>query len=130
MLGLRAKGFGHPLHFIGVVDRVAAILVVPGRGEASSGFFESVVGLGGVPTRAMKGLCQLGDLKRATGLQALVDRPWIAAGRRDQFCFAQVFHVIVPPAVDKHRRASPPPSEQVQPYYRKVYGGSVLVGLT
>ncbi len=90
LLGLRAKGFRHPLHLGGVVDRIVAVLMVPCLAEAFPGVCEGVVRFGSVSTGAVKGLRQLRDLKRLAGLQALVDRPRVATRRGDQLWFAQV----------------------------------------
>jgi hypothetical protein len=76
--------------------------MVPGRGEPLARVLEGVVGFGGVPTGTMESLRQLGYLKRAARLQALVDRPRIAAGRRDQFRFGEV--------VPRHGTASSRPT--------------------
>jgi hypothetical protein len=75
---------GHALHLGGIVDRMIAILVVPGRVEAATRFDECVAGLGGASARSVKRLGQVGNLGRATNLQALIDRPWVPAGLRDE----------------------------------------------
>nr|WP_245845301.1 hypothetical protein [Mycobacterium arosiense] len=93
LLGLRAKRFGGALHLSGFVDRAGAVLMIPGGVEALLRLRESVIGLGGVPTRPMEGLRQTCDLGRATGLQGSVYRPRVAAGRRDQLRDAEMLQL-------------------------------------
>ncbi|CFR82279.1 Uncharacterised protein [Mycobacterium tuberculosis] len=81
---LHTQRRGHALHFGGVVDRVLAVFSIPGRFEAATGFLEGRVGLGGASTRRVKRLRQLGNLGRPTRVQAVLDRPGIAAGLGDQ----------------------------------------------
>lgn len=64
--------------------RVLAVFSIPGRFEAATGFLEGRVGLGGASTRRVKRLRQLGNLGRPTRVQAVLDRPGIAAGLGDQ----------------------------------------------
>nr|WP_276807200.1 hypothetical protein [Mycobacterium nebraskense] len=82
--GLGTERLGGALDFIGVVDRVVAILMVPGRIEAVAGLLECVVGLRGGPARGMKRRGQTGDLRRVARLQAPIDLPRVAAGEGDQ----------------------------------------------
>ncbi|CAM3517922.1 hypothetical protein MYCO108962_23855 [Mycobacterium colombiense] len=87
---LRPKRFRHPLHLVGVVDRMAAVPMVPRGFEAGAGLLEGVVGLGRASPRPQKRPGQIGDLQRAAGLQALVDRPRVATGCGDQRRDAEV----------------------------------------
>lgn len=89
LLRLRAKGFDEALHFGGIIDRVVAVLVIPGRVEAFPGLLKCVIGFGRVASGSVKSLSEAGYLRGAAGLKALVDRPRIAAGFRDQLGDAQ-----------------------------------------
>ncbi|WP_232003009.1 hypothetical protein, partial [Mycobacterium sp. 1245801.1] len=51
------------------------------------------LGCGGASAGSMESLCQLRDLKRATGLQALVNRPRITTGLSDQTGNANPFQL-------------------------------------
>jgi hypothetical protein len=82
--GLQAQRLGHALHFGGVVGWVLAVLPIPGCREAATGLREGGVGRGGGLARVMKRLRQIGYLGWATGLQAVVDRPGIAARIDDE----------------------------------------------
>ncbi|MEY8017012.1 hypothetical protein AB8998_19480 [Mycobacterium sp. HUMS_12744610] len=53
---LRTQRFGHPFYLGGVVDRVIAILVVPGGVEAATGHIEGVIGLGAAAARIVEKL--------------------------------------------------------------------------
>src|ERR1700678_3601441 len=61
-----------------------AILPIPGSLKAATGLIEGIAGLGSAPTRIVERLRQIGNLGRATSLQALIDRPRVTAGFRDQ----------------------------------------------
>ena len=61
-----------------------AILPIPGSLKAATGLIEGIAGLGSAPTRIVERLRQIGNLGRATSLQALIDRPGITASLRDQ----------------------------------------------
>lgn len=61
-----------------------SILMVPRGVEAATGLVERIGGLGGASARLEKRLRQLSNLKRATGLQALIDRPRVATRFGDQ----------------------------------------------
>src|ERR1700730_16211787 len=77
LLGLGAQRPGGALHFGGVVDRVLAVLVGPARLEAPPRLVECRIGLRGGAPRAVKSRGQSRNLKRATDLQCLVDRPGV-----------------------------------------------------
>ncbi|KZS68162.1 hypothetical protein LTS72_18335 [Mycobacterium ostraviense] len=61
-----------------------AILAIPCRLKPTTRFLECCVGLSGAATGGMKRLRQIRNLRRATNLQTVVDRPGIAAGFGDQ----------------------------------------------
>src|SRR6185312_4729311 len=81
---LRPKRFDGALYLGGVVDRVVAILMVPGGVEAVAGLLEGMVGLLGASARSVERIRQLRNLKRTAGLQTPVDLPRITAGLGDQ----------------------------------------------
>ena len=66
------------------------VLVVPGCLEAPAGFVERRVGRRGAFTRVVKRLRQSANLRRATHLQAVVDRPGISADLGNQMRNAYV----------------------------------------
>src|ERR1700709_2533865 len=67
-----------------MMDRGVAILPIPGRLKAATGFFEGLVGLGRAPASSMKGLGQIRNLGRTASLQALINFPGVTASLRDQ----------------------------------------------
>src|ERR1700730_11764134 len=107
LLGLGAQRPGGALHFGGVVDRVLAVLVGPARLEAPPRLVECRIGLRGGAPRAVKSRGQSRNLKRATDLQCLVDRPGVPPCRGDQRSFAYVLKLHTTSASDSRAISHP-----------------------
>ncbi|OBH03696.1 hypothetical protein A5695_00980 [Mycobacterium sp. E1747] len=96
---LPAERFSHAFHFSGVVDRMIAVLVVPGGIESVLGLIKVLTGRSCAPTRVVECLGKTVDLPGATRLQAPIYLPGVSPA----FAISSAISSTPPPPHERQR---------------------------